>query len=105
MSLPSDQDSQTVRQSITPSARTLMQMRDQILEKWLSRVRRDVRFADNMKKPIIIDTIPLFIDNLAQALSVEHFRTLATESNTVAQEHGSERARISKYGPAQLVQE
>ncbi|NJM10400.1 MAG: hypothetical protein HC883_05995 [Bdellovibrionaceae bacterium] len=82
-----------------------MENKDEILEHWMSRVRKEVKAAENLREVILINTAPAFIDNLAEALSQEHARSKACQSSTVAEEHGGERARLTTYGPEQLLKE
>lgn len=89
----------------TPSARLLFRLRERILTVWVDRVQEHVRTADALRAPIIINTIPLFLDGLAEALCEECSRETATESSNIAQEHGGERARVTNYGPDQIIEE
>lgn len=86
-------------------ARTLYENREQILAQWIERVKAEVKTANTLIDPIIVNTIPLFIERLAESLCVESARETANESSTFAQEHGSERARVTRYGPEQVIQE
>lgn len=89
----------------TPSAKLLYRLRERILSVWVERVQQHVRTADTLRPPIIINTIPLFVDGLAEALCEECSRETATESSNIAQEHGGERARVTNYGPDQIIEE
>jgi signal transduction histidine kinase len=87
------------------AARVLLRLKDDILMAWEKRVRKVVYLAAELSQPVIIDSLPIFIANLAEALAENHGRGTATESNNVAQEHGGERARVTRYGPEQIIQE
>ncbi|MEZ0393213.1 MAG: sensor histidine kinase [Pseudobdellovibrionaceae bacterium] len=91
--------------SKTPSARTLYQLRYEIINIWEQKVREQVKFASQLQSPIIVDTVPIFLERLAEALCEQHPRFTATESTTISQEHGGERARLTHYGPDQFIQE
>jgi signal transduction histidine kinase len=91
--------------SKTPSARALAEHRNEILFEWENLVREKISSAKNLPHPLIIDTVPKFIDNLAEALCEDHARKTATESSSISQEHGGERARLSRYSPDQLIVE
>jgi len=54
-----------------------------ILDLWLVRVRDSIRSAKSERIPILIDTLPVFLEQLAQALSPKHPRADATQSSTV----------------------
>ena len=89
----------------TLSARILYTKRESILTEWVDRVREEVKTAGNLLNPVLTNTMPLFIERLAETLCEECNREIATESSNSAQEHGGERARITKYGPEQIIQE
>jgi signal transduction histidine kinase len=103
MAHPSDQRSTDHLRG--DSAEALLRRKDEILTTWVARVRKHVLLAENVSQPVLIDTLPIFLANLAQALARNHHRSLATESNNVAQEHGGERARVTRFGPEQIIQE
>lgn len=90
---------------MTLSARTLFDHREEVLTEWMHRVKAEVKTAGVLVNPVIINTIPLFIERLSESLCVECTRETATESSNYAQEHGSERARVTRYGPEQVIQE
>jgi signal transduction histidine kinase len=71
----------------------------------VARVRQTIRSAQHERKPILIDTLPVFLRYLAQALSEKHPRVTATEGNTVPQAHGGERARVTTYALQDLIRE
>lgn len=52
-----------------------------------------------------MNTLPVFIANLAEALAPGYPRELATEGSSLATEHGGERARVTRYSPSELIQE
>lgn len=60
-------------------------------------MRREVPAAAGESHPILIDTLPALLRHLAEALSPKHPRRTATEGSTVAEEHGSERVRITQF--------
>jgi signal transduction histidine kinase len=98
-------DQGNLKYSYTPSAQALTHLKDEILAEWETHVRHQIKGAKDLLHPILINTVPSFIDNLAEALAEEHPRTFATESTNLAQEHGGERARLSLYSPDQLLKE
>jgi signal transduction histidine kinase len=72
---------------------------------WEARVRERVPPASRESHPVLIDTLPAFLDHLVEALSPEHPRWLATEGSTVAQEHGGERVRLTAFRLSDLIRE
>jgi signal transduction histidine kinase len=77
----------------------------QITDIWLRRCREEIPTARELAHPILIDTYPQFLRNLAEALSPDFPREIATETTTIAQEHGGERARLTNYHPQNLLSE
>ncbi|KAB8061158.1 sensor histidine kinase [Janthinobacterium sp. FT14W] len=86
-------------------AQRIFAMRDAVLGAWEQRVRASVRGADQLLTPILINTLPAFFDNLAEALTPGHPRENAASNSNVPAVHGNERARMTNYGPEQVIQE
>ncbi|MGK5015375.1 sensor histidine kinase [Janthinobacterium sp. HLS12-2] len=86
-------------------AQRIFAMRDAVLGVWEQRVRASVRGADQLLKPILTNTLPAFFDNLAEALTPGHPRENAASNSNVPAVHGNERARMTNYGPEQVIQE
>ncbi|HVG59752.1 MAG TPA: HAMP domain-containing sensor histidine kinase [Hyalangium sp.] len=75
----------------------LLANKARILTLWEQRVRKEVPAAAGESHPILIDTLPALLRQLAEALSPKHPRRTATEGSTLAEEHGSERVRITRF--------
>lgn len=78
-------------------------LRESVLLEWERRVRISVRGADQLLTPILINTLPDFFDHLAGVLT-QQVAADATASN-MPTVHGNERARMTGYGPEQVIQE
>lgn len=96
---------QTDSASLAAKSVQVLAMRERMLAAWESQVRASVRGADLLLRPILINTLPAFFDNLAEALSPDYPRADATSNTTIAAAHGNERARMTSYGPEQVIQE
>ncbi len=92
-------------QTLSPLGRTLVSIREKVIRAWEMRVRTEIWHAQVLPHPILIDTLPAFLDNLAEALSPHHPRWRASSATTLAQEHGGERARLTSFSPDQIVRE
>jgi signal transduction histidine kinase len=90
---------------LSPTSRHLLSLRDEVIAEWASQVRSKVRGADQMAHPILINTLPAFFDNIAESLTPDYPRSQATSNSTIALDHGSERARMTKYGPREVIHE
>lgn len=76
-----------------------------MLALWVERVRERILPAQRERTPVLIDTLPAFLNFLAQALSSQHPRTSASEGNSVPEEHGGERARVTRFRLEDVMQE
>lgn len=83
----------------------VLSMREAVLADWEADVRRLVQGASEILHPVLINTMPVFYDNIAEALSPQHPREQATSNNDLASAHGNERARLTSFGPDQVVHE
>ncbi len=83
----------------------LLASKERILTLWEERVRREVPVAAGESHPILIDTLPTLLRQLAEALSARHPRRTATEGSTIAEEHGRERVRITRFRLEDLIVE
>ena len=90
---------------LSPTSRRLLALREEVIAEWAAQVRRLVKGADRMAHPILINTLPAFHDNIAEALTPGYPRSNATSNTTIASDHGSERARMTQYGPAEVIHE
>ena len=91
--------------SLSGKSRHMLRMREQVFATWEAAVRREVKGAATLLQPILINTLPVFYDNIAEALTPDYPRDSATSNTTIAAAHGSERARMTSYGAEQVIQE
>lgn len=90
---------------LSNTGKLLIDRRNEIFKIWEADVRVENSRAAELTTPLLIDTLPTFLDNLAEALSPDYPRALATDDTTVAEEHGGERARLSNYRLGDLLTE
>ncbi|SEA03595.1 sensor histidine kinase [Nitrosospira multiformis] len=90
---------------LSPTARRMLELRDEILWEWAERVRQSVKEAEQLPHPILINTFPSLYDNIAEAITPGYPRATGNESNTVASEHGGERARLTNYNVHSVISE
>jgi signal transduction histidine kinase len=83
----------------------LIEQKNRVLSLWEARLRKEVGRAGRAPQPILINTIPAVLDQLAEALSPEHPRLTATQGSTVAHEHGGERVRLTHFGLDDMIAE
>jgi signal transduction histidine kinase len=98
-------DSRNLSHLTGSTARTLLKIRSEVLTAWEKEARASIKKARELEQPILYDALPSFLDNLMEALAGNHPRELATSQSSVATEHGGERARLTRYGPDQILRE
>jgi signal transduction histidine kinase len=103
MTLASDQNINP--EGLSPNARRMLELREEVLSEWIKRVRQSVKEAEQLPHPILINTFPSLYDNIAEAITPGYPRTTGNESNTVAIEHGGERARLTNYNVHSVISE
>jgi len=101
--LATDQKMNETGLSVT--SRQVLAIRDEVFAEWEKDVRRLVPGARDLLHPILINTLPVFYDNIAEALTPDYPRQKATSNTDIASAHGNERARMTSYGPEQIIHE
>ena len=90
---------------LSPNARRMLELREEVLSEWAERVRQTVKEAGQLPQPILIDTFPALYDTIAEIITPGHRRKGDDESNTVSTEHGGERARLTNYNMHSVISE
>jgi signal transduction histidine kinase len=91
---------------MTENAQALLELRDVVMHRWVDQVREKVKLAERLSPPILINTLPAFFEHIAEAINTSAEILIdANVTNSFAQEHGGERARLSFYDYDQLIQE
>jgi signal transduction histidine kinase len=103
MMLSTNQQSST--KDLSEQSRKVLAIRDEVFAEWEQRVRSLIRGADEVSHPVLLDTLPLFYGNIAEALSPGFDRENAASDSTAATGHGSERARTTEYKAVEIVHE
>lgn len=103
MTLASDQNRRT--RDLSPTSKRMLELRTAVFEEWEKRVRASITETTGLSRPLLIDSLPSFYDNIAQTITDDYARLTATERTTLASEHGSERARLTNFDPQALVSE
>jgi signal transduction histidine kinase len=101
MMLSTNQQSST--RNLSEQSRKVLAIRDEVFAEWEKRVRSLIPGADEVSHPVLLDTLPLFYGNIAEALSPGFDRENAASDSTAATGHGSERARTTEYQAVEIV--
>lgn len=83
----------------------LLELRDEVIARWGQQTRENVDLARGLPHPILVNTLPVFYDNLIEALTPGYPRATAVSHANIAGVHGDERARMTSYGPEQVIHE
>lgn len=86
-------------------AAVFTEMRDDVMSRWAARVICEISVAAGLDRPVLIDTLPILYDDIAEAVSPGMERPFATSKSNLARMHGQERARMTNYGPGEVVHE
>lgn len=89
---------------LSPNARKMLTLRDEVLSEWGKRLRETVQEAEHLSHPVLINTLPVLYQHIVEAIAPDFPRT-ALSNSTVASEHGGERARLTNYNVQSLVTE
>ena len=103
MTHASDQKHQAADLSAT--SQRMLALREQVFVEWERAVRARIEEAAQLRHPVLIDTLPVFYDNIAESLTPGFGREGGADGTTVAAEHGGERARITSYDHVALIDE
>jgi signal transduction histidine kinase len=96
---------QSSKMKLSEQSRKVLAIRDDVFADWEKRVRSLIQGADEVSHPVLLDTLPLFYGNIAEALSPGFDRENAASDSTAATGHGSERARTTEYQAVEIVHE
>lgn len=101
--LSTNQQSSTSK--LSEQSRKVLAIRDEVFAEWEKRVRSLITGADEVSHPVLLDTLPLFYGNIAEALSPGYDRENGASDSSAATGHGSERARTTEYQAVEIVYE
>src|SRR5579884_4292260 len=76
-----------------------------IVARWVERLREELPAAKGERRPILVDTVPSYLQHLAESLARGGSSGDGAESSTVPEEHGAERARLARFRPDEVVRE
>ena len=82
----------------------LAQRSEEVLRLWEQRVRTAVPAAEHRSRPVLLDSLPDFLQHLVSALRAEQPPPSAYEIRT-AREHADQRSTLAGYDLSQVVEE
>lgn len=90
---------------LSATSRSFLALRNDVLTIWEREVRARVDGARDLLSPVLLNTLPAFYGNIAEALTPSYSKANATSDNNAASAHGGERARLTSFGVDQVIQE
>lgn len=90
---------------LSSNAKKMAGLQNEVLLQWGQALRARLKEAEHLSEPVLIDTFPKLYQNLVEAISPDYPRTTADQGDTVASEHGGERARLTDYKPDAIILE
>lgn len=85
------------------TAERLVRLKPEIIEAWKERVRSAVPAAQQQPAPLLINNLPLFLDDLVEALRAG--KGDACTVSAACRAHARERASLADYSLEQVIQE
>ena len=98
-------DQQQGGAALSATSQRMLALREQVFAEWENAMRATVGQAAGLRHLVLIDTLPVFYDNIAESLTPGYSRQSGGDGSTVAAEHGGERARVTSYDHAALIDE
>lgn len=93
------------QEDLSPTTRSMLALRTQVLDAWMDKVRKTVLQARALAAPILENTLPAYFDTLAALLTPGYTARAHNDLGAVASEHGGERARMTVYDATAVIHE
>jgi signal transduction histidine kinase len=103
MTLATDQKENA--DGLSATSKAMLALRQQVFDLWEASVRDRIDEAEAVSGPILINTLPAFYDNIAEALTPDYPREHGASNTTAMSAHGGERARMTPFRADQIILE
>jgi signal transduction histidine kinase len=90
---------------LSEAARRLRNNKDRIIDLWEDRARKELPAGTFQDRPALIDSLPVFLEEIADTLEALENNTPERTDITVPKEHGEQRARLKNYSLDELLRE
>ena len=90
---------------LVPASVRLRNRKDEVINGWVAAIKKRVPEAKDQSHPVLVDTLPAYLDSLIEVLSPQDSRRSVTEGSTVGREHGGERGRLTNYSVESIIHE
>ncbi len=87
------------------AAAVIIRHKEPLLAQFVDRVRAALRDARTVTVPMIVDTLPAFLTQIARVLAADDPQGHASECSTIAMQHGDERAKLTDYSLTEVIRE
>lgn len=85
------------------AAAELKNSKSDILNQWEERVRAEISASSGIDKISLVNSLPIFLDQLVHTLSEPYSKEQADKNAEVAHHHGEERANLTNYSIDQVL--
>lgn len=92
-------------QEVKSSFSRLQENKEEILKKWLIETRSLERASAHHGRPLLLNSLPLFVDQIVEALQAHQEFSYASISNPLSASHGIQRASIGHYTLDEVISE
>lgn len=98
-------DQKETDDGLTETSKAMLAMREQVIDLWEAKLREHVQEAKAVSGPLLVNTLPAFYDNIAEALTPSYPRATGASHTTSMSAHGGERARMTPFRADQIIHE
>jgi signal transduction histidine kinase len=93
------------RFQLSATSQKMLELRHEVFAQWAHSVRDGIEEANVLEQPVLINTLHSFYDSMAELITPKHPKINESFTSTLASEHGGERARLTSYGPKEIILE
>lgn len=98
-------DRKDSEEGLSATSKAMLAMRTDVFDLWEATVRDHIDAAEGVSGPLLVNTLPAFYDNIAEALTPSYPREHGAANTTSMSAHGGERARMTTFRADQIILE
>ncbi|HSI42852.1 MAG TPA: HAMP domain-containing sensor histidine kinase [Methylotenera sp.] len=96
---------QIQNKKLSPTSQRMLELREAVLDEFITNIQTGIPKTKKLLYPILINTLPAFYDQIAEAVTDDYPGINALDSTSIPAEHGGERARLTDYDHQTLITE
>jgi PAS domain S-box-containing protein len=94
-----------MKNTATSSAECLTKNKEFIIQTWSKRSRAEIKHAENLREPILRDSLPVFLDELIESLRHSPGESSTSKEARTGLEHGYQRGILTDYSLEEVIEE